>query len=495
MSPVRRSSLLALVLLTALGLAAPTGLGAQQHFPTTEQLELMLRYMVADGETPGIALTVLEPDGATRVATYGIGPAGGPVTPETPFPIGEVTMTLTATLLAEMVAAGEVSLDDPVAAYMPEGVEVPSLSGYEITLEHLARHRSGLPAEPPAPYDDFGIEALYAFLAEYELDWVPGRSREISAVGYGLLGHALARAAGQPFDELLRERVLAPLGMTATGYGTDVGPALHGGTGLRSTAADMAAFLAASAGPAETALEQAARVAHEVRGSFDPEGEGYGFSWRTMARKGQPLLVTHGGRTPGSSALVTIAPDPAMGTVVLAASGDFNDWAARDLLYFASPARETVDVDPAVLREYVGAYGSRGGRYRASPNSGALFIRLEDDGHLTYQPRGRLRTPLFPISDSAFYMARAPFTVTFDRIGDDMEITVVADDREPESVGRTWRSWRVDTSTPRPDVAAGNAAPWTAWGTGTWLLVGLAGGVALVLILRPLWGGRLAGRP
>lgn len=491
MNPVRRSLLPALVVF--LGLAAPTGLRAQQHFPPTEQLELMLRYMVEDGETPGMALAVLEPDGSTRVATYGVGPAGEPVTPETPFPIGEVTMTLTATLLAEMVARGEVSLDDRVAEYMPEGVEVPSLSGYEMTLEHLAKHRSGLPADPPAQYDDFDLEALYAFLAEYELDWVPGRSRETSVVGYGLLGHALARAAGQPFERLLRERVTEPLGMTDTGYGSDVGPGLRGGTGLRSSAADLAAFLAANTGPAETALEKAARAAHEVRSGGSPDGEGYGFSWRTTARRGQPLRVSHGGRTPASSALVTFAPDPAIGTVVLAASGDFNDWAARDLLYFASPARQTVDVDPDVLRDYVGAYGSRDGLYRARPNSGSVFIRLEDDGHLTYQPRGQLRTPLFPIADSVFYMPRAPLTVTFDRLGDDMEMTVIADEREPDLAGRTWRRWRVDMSTPPPDVAAGNAAPWTAWRTGTWLLVGLAGVVVVVLILRPFWAGRRVG--
>ena len=476
-----------------LATALPAPVAAQQHFPPTDQLELMLRYMVEDGETPGIALAVLEPDGTARVAAYGVGPAGGPVTPETPFSIGEVTMTFTATLLADMVARGEVSLDDRVAMYLPEGVEVPSLGGYQITLEHLATHRSGLPAEPPSPYRDFGIEALYAVLAGYELDWVPGRSAETSVVGYGLLGHALARAAGMPFHRLLRERVLAPLGMSDTGYGSDVGRGLQGGTGLRSSAADMAAFLAANAGPAETALERAARAAHEVRTGRSPDGEGYGFSWRTAARRGQPLRVSHGGRTPGSTALVTFAPGPAIGTVVLAASGDFNDWAARDLLYFASSAREPVEVDPDVLRDYVGAYGSRDGLYRATPNSGSIFIRLEDDGHLTYQPRGRLRTPLFALSDSAFYMVRAPLTVTFDRVGGDMEMTVFTDEREPESAG-TWRRWRVDTSTPPPEVAAGNAAPWTAWGTVPWLLVGLAGGVALALILRPLRGGRSAAR-
>lgn len=402
-------------------------------------------------------------------------------------------MTFTATLLADMVARGEVSLDDRVADYMPNGVTVPSLSGYEMTLEHLATHRSGLPAEPPALHEDFTVEDLYRFLGTYELDWVPGRSREISTVGYGLLGHALARAAGRPFQELLRDRVLGPLGMDRTDFDPGIGPALRGGTGLRSSAADMAAFVAANAGAPGSALENAMRSTHEVRTSYDPEGEGYGFSWRTTARRGEPNRVSHGGRTPASSALVTFMPATGIGTVLLASSPEFNDWAARALLYYASPVRPTVDVDPGTLRRYVGAYGSPAGRYRASPNSGSLYIRLEGD-HLTYQPHGRIRTPLFPLSDSSFYMLRAPLTVVFDEVDGALEMTVVADDREPNAAGRTWRSWRVDTATPRPQVAAGNAAPWTAWSTGTWLLVGLAGLAALVLILRPLWPRR-ATRP
>lgn len=488
----RTRALAGLFAVTVLGAVAlrPVVAWAQQHFPATGDLELMLRYMVEDGEAPGIALGVLEPDGTLRVATRGVAPDGTPVTPGTPFPIGEVTMTFTATLLADMVARGEVSLDDRVADYMPEGVAVPSLSGYEMTLGHLATHYSGLPAEPPAPYDDFSLEDLYAFLEGYELDWVPGRSREISTLGYGLLGHALARAAETPLPRLLRERILEPLGMTGTSYDPGVGPALQGGTGLRSSARDMAAYLAVHAGPAGTALAQAARMTHEVRTSYDPDGEGYGFSWRTSAHGRQPLLVTHGGRTANSSALITFIPSTGIGTVVLAASPDFNDWAARDLLFFASPPRAPVDVDPGVLRRYVGSYGSPGGRYRATPNAGVLFVRLEDDGHLTYQPSGRIRTPLFPLSDSVFYMLRAPLTVTFGRVGDDMEMTVTADDREPESVGQTWTSWRVDTETPGPEITAGNAAPWTAWGAGTWLLLGLGGAVALAMILRPLWPRR-----
>lgn len=488
---------------------------SSRHFPASDHLELMLRYMVEDGEAPAIALAVVEADGSTRAVAYGEGErADRPVSPGSVFEIGEITMTFTATLFADMVARGEVSPDDPVAMYLPEGVTVPSLSGYAMTLEHLADHRSGLPPEPPAPYDAFTVEDLYAFLGRYKLDWVPGRRRELSVVGYGLLGHALARAAGVPFEALLRERILQPLGMERTGYelGDDLEEwmipghergdvvaytlpteALRGGTGLRSSAEDMAVYLAANAGPAETPLEEAMRVPHEVRTPYDPEGEGYGWSWRTYTVAGQPLLVTHGGRTAGFSALIGFEPEAGIGTVVLAGTRDFNDWTARDLLYARAPT-PIVDaaVDPAILEQYVGAYGSRGGRYRATPRRGVRFIRLEDEGYLTYQPAGAIRTRLYALSDSSFYMLRAPLTVTFARIGDAVEMAIRTDHRDdPERRGRTWRAWKLEDPVPPPRVVADNAPVGATWTAGSWALLGLLGGVVLALILRPLWAGRV----
>ncbi len=494
---------------------------AAQYFPADHDLRLLLRYIVEDGEAPAVALGLVEPDGTVRTVAYGdAGPGARPLSARSVFELGELTMPFTATLLMEMVARGDVALDDPVRVYLPDSVSVPAKGGFEITLEHLARHTAGLPAEPQAPHDEFTLDDLYAFLARYDPAWVPGRRRELSTLGYGLLGHALARAAGMPFPELLRERVLAPLGMAHTGYaaslsgvGGDAGdrivagrkngrvvayrapsPALQGGTGLLSSAEDMGRFLRANATASDlsgaqalTPLQRAMVATREVWTPFDPEGEGWGLSWRVRTSPGG-MLVTHGGRTSGSTSLIMFSPARGIGTVLLAASADFNDWAARDLLFFRSPPDiGTIRVDPAVLARYVGSYGPSEGRYRAELDRGRLFIRLEDDGVLTYQPRGSVRTPLFPISDSAFYMIRAPLTVSFARVGDAMRMTAVVDGREPRAMGRTWTSWRVNDDTPSPVVTAENAPPWSAWRTGTWLLFGVVGLATLALILRPVW--------
>jgi hypothetical protein len=359
----------------------------------------------------------------------------------------------------------------------------------------------------------------------HELDAPPGTRREFSTLGYALLGHALARAAGTEYGALLRERVLEPLGMRQTGYAPsgpgEAGPAgrggsagaagaaraavghddgrvvppssvpeaLRGATGLRSTVLDLLAFVKAAAGPATTDLERAVERAWTVRYPR-PARQGYGFSWRTYTVGGQPPIVVHGGGTAGFTSLVAFDPAQRIGTVLLANTRGFDDWIGRTLLFFDPPSTEVeADVEPEALRRWVGTYRSGSGNYRADFDQGRYFIRLEDEGYLTYQAQGVVRTRLYARSDSAFYMLRGPLTVTFSGDGEAAGLRIHVDEREPDARDRGWRAQRVDAETPPPRVVAGNAPRWALWGAGTWGLIGLAGLGALAGILRPIWSG------
>ena len=201
-----------------------------------------------------------------------------PLSDSTVFEIGSVTKVFTAVVLADMVAKHEVQLDDPVANYLPPSVRMPSRDGRAITLLDLATHTSGLPRNPTnlaaadsgGPYARYDVGNLYAFLSSYGLTRVPGTQFEYSNVGFGLLGHALARHADTSYDALVRARLLDPLGMRDTRIALDaegearfaighavggkvVGPwelpALAGAGAYRSTVADLPRLFRQSSEP------------------------------------------------------------------------------------------------------------------------------------------------------------------------------------------------------------------------------------------------------
>jgi serine-type D-Ala-D-Ala carboxypeptidase/endopeptidase len=481
--PVGPPLLLLLLLALVVPLAAVPA--TAQHFPPDGDLEIMLRYLVEDGETPGVVLSVLEEDRSTRAVGYGSGGPGTPrLSPRSLFEIGSLTMTLTAALLAEMVVRGDVALDDPVAIYLPDHVTVPAPGGYQITLGDLATHRSGLPAGPRGSAD-ITVDDLYDLVVASDLER-PGVRYAFSHLGYGLLGHALARATGTRYDALLQDRILDPLGMAMTGFAPDVTEAMQGATGLRSTAEDLLRFLDANAGQPATALERAIRMAHEVRverGESDQDA-GYGFSWRTYGSTQGSSLIGHGGGTDGVTAQIWFDAERGIGTVLLASTAGFRDRIARSLLLIDPRSSwEAAPVDRATLDRYAGTYRMTG-RWLAIPYRGRAFIRLEDEGYLTYQTRRAVRTRLYAESDTSFYMLRAPYTVAFRTTGSAMGMLVRVDERRPNARATSWRAWKVGDDTPPSAVVAGNLPRWRTWGPLTWSLIGVLGLVAIAVIAR-----------
>jgi D-alanyl-D-alanine-carboxypeptidase/D-alanyl-D-alanine-endopeptidase len=294
----------------------------------------------------------------------GDGPVPGP---DTLFEIGSITKVFTGTALASMQLDGTAKLDDPVKAYLPEGQTVPSFSGQEITLRHLAAQNSALPRLPDNfgrdadPYANYTEEKLYAFLAGHTLRRAPGAVYEYSNLGVGLLGHALARRAGQSYDALIQSRICGPLGMASTmvhtpeadrarvaqGYSltlelfgikilSEEAPwtwdAVAGAGALRSTLPDMMKFLAAAMG-GDTPLKPAFALAQEPVFEFAPNSS-VGLNWHISKNPDTgKTLVWHNGGTGGYHSFLGFQPETGLGVVVLAnTSADQVDAAAIGIL-------------------------------------------------------------------------------------------------------------------------------------------------------------------
>jgi CubicO group peptidase (beta-lactamase class C family) len=271
-------------------------------------------------------------------------PDGGTI-----FEIGSITKVFTGLLLADLAEQGIVGLDDPLASYLPASARVPAFGGQQLTLGDLASHAGGLPRDPKGtlgrwlgdrrnPYAGLSVEELYDSLARIKLRRRPGERVKYSNLGAGLLGEALARAAGQPYGALIRQRICLPLGMPdtlitpseqqitrlATGH-TRRGrptppfqlPALVGAGALRSTAIDMLCLLRANLDPAQTPLASQIQRTQLPRLRAAKRVE-VGLGWLLAHPPGAAgTVLWHNGGTGGFRSFVGVAREAGSAVVVL----------------------------------------------------------------------------------------------------------------------------------------------------------------------------------
>lgn len=293
----------------------------------------------------GMAVGVVVGDSLVYARGFGLADlmSGAPVTPGTLFQVGSVSKSFTATVGALLAAGGVLRLDDRLDRHLP-GAQLPDSL---ITLRQLAAHTSGLPRDAPGlrrRHDDYPVLAfthfeLYRGLAESEPSSEPGAEWSYSNFGYGVLGHALERATGLPYEVLVEREVFEPLGMSsstvtiwpelagrlATPYYVEADrlveytpwdpEALSPASGIASTLRDMGRYVAfqireGRAGGAVGELQS-------VRIPVNPELR-YGLGWFVEELPGVGTVVSVGGDLDGYVAEIAFSPAHEIGTIVLA---------------------------------------------------------------------------------------------------------------------------------------------------------------------------------
>ena len=319
---------------------------------------------------------------------------------ETLFEIGSITKVFTRLLLHDMVARGEMNLEDPVQKYLPPSVRMPTHHGKQITLWDLTTHTSGLPRDMDQPAT---VEGLYTFLARHRLRRDPGEEFEYSNVGVALLGHIIALKTGQDYEALVRERICRPLKMDstaitlppelqarrATGHAPASRPAgyiglrgLPGAGGFFSTANDLLKLASATLGLTPCPLTP---LMKKTNGG-------------------------HNGGTFGFSTMLALDPKQRRALVVLSNCRD-DDLVdrLRPLLKNQSPKPPgAVTLGSAGLDLYVGQYYAGEGRIRT--------VRRERD-RLLLQEWGKPGCEIFPLSETSFYNELFDCRATFLRDG------------------------------------------------------------------------------
>jgi len=182
-------------------------------------LQSRLEAVLAEHRVPGATLGVLDGD---EVTVYAAGIAnqntGVEVTEDTLFQIGSITKVWTATLVMMLVDEGVLDLDAPVVSYLPEfKVADPQVTA-TVTLRDLLSHRSGIGGDHilDTGRGDDVLERYLETCAELGQEHDLGATMSYCNTGFSVAGRVLEKVTGKVWDQLLRERLIAPLGLTHT---------------------------------------------------------------------------------------------------------------------------------------------------------------------------------------------------------------------------------------------------------------------------------------
>ena len=165
---------------------------------------------------PGIAVAVVV-DGEEKIFTTGYRnlERKEPVTPSTRFAIGSTTKAFTATLIGMLVDEGLLEWDEPVITYLPDFELFDDEATARLRVRDLLTHVSGLPRHDLLWYLGDGLtrEDLFSRLRYLEPVGPSGQEWRYQNLMYMVAGVLAERVTGDSWEELIEERIFAPLGM------------------------------------------------------------------------------------------------------------------------------------------------------------------------------------------------------------------------------------------------------------------------------------------
>lgn len=179
--------------------------GANRYADAFAQLDRFVEQYMRDMNSPGMTLVLADRDAVQRVVTYGFGDleAKKRVGKDELFEIGSISKSFVALALLQLHDEGKLDFHRPIVEYLP-WLRIDSKFA-PITTHHLLTHTTGLPGAG----DVFPSDPEARHLAAY----APGERFHYNNAMYDVLGLLAWTLDGRELPELLRERILTPLGM------------------------------------------------------------------------------------------------------------------------------------------------------------------------------------------------------------------------------------------------------------------------------------------
>jgi CubicO group peptidase (beta-lactamase class C family) len=311
-------------------------------------------------EVPGLAIAVVRNGHVVLAHGYGFRDVDKklPVTSKTLFAIGSCTKAFTTFVMGTLVDEGKLDWDKPVRTYMPEFRLHDQVATELITPRDLVTHRSGLPRHDLVWYNAaLSRKEIVERLRYLEPTEAFRGKFQYNNLMYMTAGYLVERLTGQSWEDAVRARIFASLGMTGTNFSvrdsqkaadfaspyadrddkvvgipfrdiSTIGPA----GSINSNVADMARWLIVQTDKGKIDGKQVLSPAvladihtpHMTTGVPQERKEimpaGYALGWGVDDYRGH-RRVHHGGAIDGFVATTTLFPDDGLGIVVLANLG------------------------------------------------------------------------------------------------------------------------------------------------------------------------------
>ena len=308
---------------------------------------------------PGLAMAIVKDGKVVMAKGYGLRniQANSPVTADTIFAIGSSTKAFTTMAMGILVEEGKLAWDEPVTKYLPKFALKDEVAGKRMTPRDLVTHRSGLPRHDLMWYNaKLSRPELVARLPYLEPNEDFREKFQYQNLMFLTAGHLSAEVAGTSWEDVIRTRILDPIGMKNSNFavsesqkGSDfatpytlkdktaldipfraidtMGPA----GSINSSVNDMSKWLQLNLGGGAIGGKRivAARQVQDMHQpqmviqtfpglSEDPEIQqpSYGLGWIIESYRGKKR-VHHGGNIDGFSTQVSLLPADGIGVVVL----------------------------------------------------------------------------------------------------------------------------------------------------------------------------------
>jgi CubicO group peptidase (beta-lactamase class C family) len=402
---------------------------------TTSTLQTRLDELRERHGVPAASVGVLAGDEIDAAASGVLNlDTGVEATADSLFQIGSITKVWTATLVMQLVDEGRIELEAPVRRYLPAFRVADEAVSEAVTIRHLLTHTSGIDGDHFADTGrgDDALERYAETCAELPQVHPLGATMSYCNTGYTVLGRVLEVVTGTVWDDLLRERLVEPLGLTHTATlpedvlrfraaighiqppGHELRPAPAWGLprtagpagAICSTAAELLEFARLHlrdglARDGERLLsEQAAHVMREPQVEVPTGGIGeseahWGLGWSVYTWSGR-TVVGHDGGTIGQAAFLRVVPDSGTAVTLLTNGGDpfglYRDLCGELLAETAGielpPEPVPPEAPPPVeAASYVGHYDRAGA---------ALEVVARDDGLVATQTVTGLGSEMSP---------------------------------------------------------------------------------------------------